>query len=95
MILQFYQKAMQDCTNDIIRDRQTIENDVRQLHFFFMGAVEKSNVLKVCRAYENAMVGVLDWYAEQASLSGEPLPLSARVRLPSIEGGFAKYLKEE
>lgn len=95
MILKFYQKAMEDCTNDIIRDRQTIENDVRQMHFFFIGAVEKSKVLKVCRAYENAMVGLLNWYAKQASLSGDPLPLSERVRLPSIEGGFAKYLKDE
>jgi hypothetical protein len=95
MILRFYQKAMQDCTNEIIRDRQTIESDVRQLHFFFKGAVDKSNVLKVCRAYESAMDGVLAWYNKQASLSGDPLPLSERVRLPRIEGGFAKYLKDE
>jgi regulator of replication initiation timing len=94
-ILDMYHKAMKTCVKEIVISRINIENDVGHLHYFFKRAVDKSNVLKVCHAYESAMGEVLAWYEKQASLSGEPLPLRERVRLPNINGGFAKYLKEE
>lgn len=95
MILEFYYKAIRDCTRDITSDRQRIENEVRHMHFYFKGAADKSKVIKVCRGYEAAMGKVLAWYKRQTSLHGDPIPLSERVRLPSINGGFAKYLKAE
>jgi hypothetical protein len=94
-ILEFYYHALKACTSEIIKEREIIEGNVKHMHYYFQGAVDKSNVLRVCRAYEAAMGDVLAWYAKQRSLSGEPLPLKDRVRLPSIDGGFAKYLKEE
>ncbi len=94
-ILKFYSKTLSSCLQDIVADRQSIETHSSNMHYFYSTSLEKSQLLKVCRAYEKELTRVIAWYTEQGSTSGKPMPLSERVRLPSIEGGYEKYFKEE